>query len=75
MGDCSFPQASQLDLSDTIAQIHTCVRLLRWTRSERDAWIANWFDGKHLAQLLDDELQMLVYFLQQRWQNIGGAFS
>lgn len=74
-GDCSFPQASQLDLSDTIAQIHTCVRLLRWTRSERDAWIANWFDGKHLAQLLDDELQMLVYFLQQRWQNIGGAFS
>lgn len=61
----SQPQSGINIEQDAIIQaIQSQVRNLGWTLSEISTFIANRFDGKRRYQLSDDELILLLYYLQ-----------
>jgi hypothetical protein len=52
------------NLSELIAMISVWIRRLGWTRDQASQFIGDRFNGKRRAQLTDEELVLLLYYLQ-----------
>ena len=62
------PRELDLSLEEVITGLKTQVRRLQWSYERLTDFIAQRFDGRRRSQLLDEEVLLLLYYLQNQKQ-------